>query len=160
MGYYYFIESEAVQQNWLHTPANIDLDNFTEGTHYCEIEMPRDFQKRFSTGITITHLGSADFDIIWGNKFYNFTPYGLQTTIANAELVEKFFMSNRHTDSSTFIDYYLVIKYNTTPTFVEFTDFSDNRRQYLKCIVTDGAIIWSESEKTVAYVRINTHSNW
>lgn len=161
-GYLYFIESEVAQQNWLAGGAStIELTNFTEVTHYCKIERPEDFQKRFKTGISVSYLGGASFDVMWDNKSYNLLPYGFKTSIENAEKVEQFFMADRHTSSNTttFKQYYLVVKYTTTK-FVEFYDFNNNRLTYCKGLLIDGSIIWSDTESLIAYVRLNFYSTW
>ena len=86
---------------------------------------------------------------------------GILTSVANAELIEKFLMSDRHTSGSitVFKRYYLILKTGAT-SYVQFMDGSSTMRDYCKGAVTHGAIIWSEKTPQVATVQLNWRSIW
>lgn len=160
IGYFYFIESEVAQQNWIAGGADtIVIGNFTEGTHYVKLAIPKDMQKRFKTGITVAHLGGVDFEVFWGNRAYNVLSEGIETSRANADLIEKFLMADRHTIEASFVQYYLVAKYDATH-FWEFTNHDNERKDYCRGYILDGAIIWSDTENPNAVIRLNWHSVW
>ena len=161
-GYIYFIESEAAQQNWLHDPDNIVIGNFTEGTHYCKLEFPQKWVKAFATGMTITPSGGGvSFQLRPNRRYYRALTQGIVTSRANADLVEQFFTIDRHTAASisTYRHYYLIIRFGASD-YVKFTDADNNRREYCKGAVTDGEVIWNESDPKNALVRLNFESIW
>ncbi len=102
-GKIYFLESENGIEDWITDhggdPDLIDLSQFTaEGTDWVSINIPRGFAIRSSTGIVVTASGGgASFDERSAKRFYKALQQGIQTSLANANLVDKFAMSNRHT---------------------------------------------------------------
>ena len=162
-GYIYLIESDAGDnQNWLHDPETIVVGNFTDGTDICSLKIPRTFTKQFSTGVQVT-TGAAgnEFDYRAARRAYAIMAQGIETSISNANTVEKFIMSDRHTSgsSTTFVRYYLVIKFGSND-YVEFTDSTGTRREYCTGIVLNGVITWRESSSQTALVRFNFKSVW
>ena len=161
-GYIYFIESEAAQQNWLHDPDTIVIGNFTEGTHYCKYAFPQKWVKAFATGMVITPSGGGvSFQLRPNRRYYNALAQGILTSRANADLVEKFFMDDRHTAASiaSYKTYYLIIRFGASD-YVNFTDHDNNRREYCKGAVTSGENIWNENDPANVLVRLNFESIW
>ena len=86
---------------------------------------------------------------------------GIQTTLANANLIDKFAMSDRHTSgaSAVFKRYYAIVYFGTNA-HLEFTDPNDNRKSYCKGIILGVITQWIESNSLVFAVRINWDSVW
>ena len=86
---------------------------------------------------------------------------GILTSVANAELIEKFLMSDRHTSGSStvFKRYYLILKTGAA-SYVQFMDSGSTMRDYCKGAVTHGAVIWSERDPLVATIQLNWRSIW
>ena len=86
---------------------------------------------------------------------------GVMTTLAKANLVDKFIMSDRHTSgaSATFKRYYLILYFGTN-LHVEFTDADDARKSYCRGVVTFVTTQWVESDNLNFFVRINWLSVW
>lgn len=140
----------------------IDLDNFTEGTDYVEINIPMGFTKNSYTGAIVTPSGGGrSFDLRNATRFYKMLQRGIQTTLANANLVDKFIMSNRHTsgDGTIFKRYYAIVYFDTN-SHLEFTDADDNRKSYCKGIILSMATQWIESKSLQFTIRINWDSVW
>ena len=164
-GYIYFIESDAADnQNWVTTPGNIDLDNFTEGTDYCKLEIPKQWAKECYTGIQVeVASGGKGFQTRTSRRYYKVMIQSNEEIGSDIHNIDKFFTSDRHTasSSSTFTDYYLVIcRDESSNDFEEFTDSSNNRRDYCKGVVTKCMIIWNESENLRGKVQIEFMSSW
>ena len=165
-GYVYFIESEAAQQNWLTDPHDIVIGNFTEGTHYCKIELPKQWMRPFTTGIFITDSGSGtSYDFRSERYSYQFKPIGLVTSITNANYVDKFFMNTRHTASSStsYYEYYMVVKLATADadtSYIMFTDNNGTQRRYCKGAALGGVMTWNHQNPQVYTVSINFKSKW
>ena len=135
-GYIYFLESDAVRnQNWVPTVADIDLaGNYTEGTHFCKLKLPKQWIKKMATGISIDDAsGGKGYMTRTSRKSYIVTIIALEVIGAVAKLIETFFMSAAHTASSstTFKQYYLIIRRSVSD-YEEFTDASDTRQDYCK----------------------------
>ena len=103
-------------QDWITNnagdPDAIDLDNFTLGTDYVEINIPRGFTRNSFIGALVTPSGAGrSFDERNATRFYRVLQRGIQTTLTNANLIDKFAMSDRHTSgaSATFKRYYLIV---------------------------------------------------
>lgn len=161
-GYIYFIEAEAAQQNWLHDPDTIVIGNFTEGTHYCKLEIPQKWIKAWSTGMVITPSGGGrSFQLRPNRRFFAIMSQGIKTSIANGDLVEGFFTIDRHTaaSASTYKNYYLIIRRGSSD-YVKFTDHDSNRREYCKGAVTDGDMTWNENDPQNVIIRVNFQSIW
>ena len=166
VGKIYFIESEAAQQDWITNnagdPDAIDLDQFTEGTHYVSVEIPTGFTRNSFTGAIVTPSGAGkSYDERNATRFYKTLQRGIQSTLANANLVDKFVMDDRHTSgaSATFKRYYMIVYFGTN-SHLEFTDGSNNRKSYCKGIILSVATQWVESENLVFTLRINWESVW
>lgn len=166
VGKFYLIESDAGNQDWITNnagdPDAIDLDNFTLGTDYVEINIPKGFTRAGFTGAVVTPSGGGrSYDERSATRFYRALQRGFQTTLANANLIDKFVMSDRHTSgaSATFKRYYLIVYFGTN-LHVEFTDGSDNRKSYCKGIVISISTLWLESDNLNFIVRINWESVW
>jgi len=166
-GYIYLIESDSVaNDDWItdHAgdPDSVDLSLFTAGTEYCKLEIPEEFQKGFHTGIVVEQ-GSAgsSYDLRSERRWYDLLASGIETSIANADLVDQFCMTAAHTsgDATTFERYYLIIRFAAS-NYVNFTDDSGNRKEYCKGVITDGRIIWQKSRPSLAMVRLNWRSVW
>ena len=166
VGKIYFIESDSGNQDWITNnagdPDAIDLDNFTEGTDYVTINIPRGFTRNSFTGAIVTPTGAGkSFDERNAARFYRVLQRGIQTTLTNANLIDKFVMSDRHTSgaSATFKRYYLIVYFGTN-SHLEFTDGSDARKSYCKGIIINMATIWLDSDSLNFLVRINWNSVW
>ncbi len=86
---------------------------------------------------------------------------GFQTTLTNANLVDKFVMSDRHTSGSevVFKRYYAIFYFGIN-SHLEFTDRDDNRKSYCKGIALSVTIVWLQSDSLKFIVRINWDSVW
>lgn len=167
-GYIYFVESESVGgDDWINDhagdPDAIDLDAMTEGTEYCKIELPKRWVKTFRTGITVTDAGGGtSFEHRASIRGYSLLSEGLKTSIANANLVEQFFMIDRHTSGSDaiFKGYYLVVKFATS-SYAEFKDASASAmKEYCPIRVISGSSTWDENSPQSMTIRLNTRSKW
>ena len=163
-GYIYFLESDAVRnQNWLHTVANIDLaTNYTEGTEFCKLKIPKQWIKKMGTGITIDDAsGGKVYMTRTSRKGYLVTIIGLEIPGTAVEKIEQFFMSSIHTASSpsTFKQYHMIIRRSVTD-YETFIDASDNIRDYCKGACLECEITWHESQNLRATIRIVFRSNW
>jgi len=165
-GYIYLIESNAVDNDdWITDhggdPDLLDLTDYTEGTEYVKLEIPQNFQKAFNTGIRVSDMvGGKSYDIRWMKRFYQLLAKGIETSVANADLIEGFIMSNRHTagDSATFVRYYLIVYFGVN-THLKFTDASGNRQSYCKGVVL-GGIINVIMANFYAIIQITFRSVW
>lgn len=168
-GKIYFIEAiddGAGDDNWITTgggdPDTIDLDHWTEGLDYVSIDIPMGFTRNSFTGALVTPSGGGrSFDKRTAARFYKMLQRGIQTTLANANLIDKFAMSDRHTSGSIAIfKRYYMIAYFGTNAHLEFTDDSDNRKSYCKGIILSVATVWRESDNLNFIVKINWDSVW
>lgn len=159
-GKIYLVESDS--DDWITDHAGdpdlIDFDSFTnEGVDWCQFSFPMRMIKRGKTGITVVASGAAKTSESRNMaRFYNAIVMGKTSSRANAHLIGKFLMSNRHTSgaSATFKRYYLVIYYGTND-HEPFTDASDSRLSYAPGVVSDWEIQWSEPKHINMDVRIN-----
>ena len=173
-GYIYLIESEKGVDDWItdHSgdPDLIDLDNFSvgnnseEGKGYVKIQIPKNIQKAFNTGIRVSDMvGGKSYDIRWQKRFYQTMARGIETSIANADLIEEFIMSDRHTagDSATFKRYYMIVYFGVN-IHLKFTDASGNRQSYCRGVVLGGIMNWIDKGKAdlTAIIQINFRSVW
>lgn len=129
---------------------------------YCQINIPRGFTINSISGIIVTPSGGGtQFDFRNASRFYRALDQGIQTSLANANLIDKFVMSDRHTSgsSATFKRYYMVIYFGTN-NHVEFTDDTDTRKSYCKGAITSLATRWIDSDNLNFIVRINWASVW
>ena len=165
-GKFYFIESESGQQDWITDnsgdPDNIVIGNFTEGTHFVALDIPRGFTVTGFTGIVVTPSGAGkSFDLRNAKRFYKALERGIQTSLANANLIDKFALSDRHVSgaSATFKRYYLIIYFGTN-LHLEFTDADDNRKSYCRGVINNVSRQWLDSDNLNFIVRINWDSVW
>lgn len=161
-GKIYFIESEAAQQNWLHDPDNIVIGNFTEGTHFIQFDIPTGFTRNSNTGAILTPSGAGkSFALKNEARFYRALQRGFQTSLANANLIDKFVMAPRHTSGSIAVykDYYLIVYFGVN-LHIEFTDADGTPRSYCKGIIIRAATQWIESDNLNFMVRIQWESEW
>ena len=165
-GIMYFIESDSGDnQDWVTAsgdPDTIDLDNFTEGVDYAQINMPRGFAVNSVTGIIVTPSGAGkSYDERNASRWYRILEQGMQTSLANANLIEKFAMSDRHTSgaSAVFVRYFMIIYFGTNA-HVEFTDPNDNRKSYCRGIILNCVRQWFSRDPANILLRINWDSVW
>ena len=167
-GYIYFLESDAVDNDdWIgdHAgdPDNADISGMAEGTEHCKIPLPKTWRKTFHTGIIVKDSGGGtSFDMRAATRGYSILPMGFVTSIANANLVEKFFMIDRHTSgaSATFVEYYIVIRFGAG-SYAEFKDASaSGMKKYCPVRVIVGHSIWNESNPLVMTLKLNIRSVW
>lgn len=165
-GRIYFIESDSGNQDWILNnsgdPDAIDLDNFTEGTDYVEINMPEGFFVTGFSGAIVTPSGAGkSFDKRGEARFYRALSRGVSTSIANGNLVDKFITSPRHTSgaSATFVRYYLIVYLGTNSHF-EFTDADGNRKSYCRGIALSVIRQWFAKDPANVMVRVNWDSVW
>lgn len=94
-------------------------------------------------------------------RAYGLLANGMETTLANADLVESFCMLDAHTTGieASFRRYHLIIKF-ATDTYVTFTDSNGARQKYCTGIVTSGDVIWTRGKSLVTTVKLNFESVW
>lgn len=147
----------------MHDPDTIDLDNFTEGLHYCQINIPEGFTKNSFTGAVITPSGSGtSFVLKDESRFYRTVVRGVQTSLANANLVDKFVMSVRHTTGVTAnFKFYYLVGYFGTDSHLEFTDQGGTPRSYCKGMILSLIIRWvPRADAQNFMLRFNWESIW
>lgn len=143
-------------------PDTIDTEQFTEGLTLCKFSFPMQMIKRGKTGAVVTVRGAGvSTDARSAERFYNAIVMGKTSSKANAHLIDKFLMSDRHTSgaTATFVRYHLIIYYGTN-NHEPFTDDQDNRVSYCTGIVTDFEAKWAEPAHINMDVRINWWSVW
>ena len=166
-GYIYLIESDGTDNDdWITDHAGdpdlLDLDQYTEGTEYCKIEMPQQFKKNFTTGIVVTDAsGAISFERRWEKRAYSVMSRGINTSRANGDLVEQFLTAPRHSAGSTttYHTYYLIFYFGVDD-HVPFTDSAGNRKSYCKGVVTNGSLLWNESMPNTYIISLNWRSVW
>ncbi len=164
-GYIFFIESDAVDnQNWVTVgdPDLINLVNFTEGEDYCKLKLPKEFRKWFTTGMEIVDSGGGNsYQLRWNRRAYKLLSTGIETSRANADLVEGFFMRDRHTSPSPTIykDYYLIFRFAASD-YVNFTDDGGTRREYCRGGVENGEEMWVYDNPKNYILKLNFRSIW
>ena len=165
-GYIYFVESNSDNDDWItdHAgdPDSLDLTNYTEGTEYCKLKMPERFVKSFVTGMIIVDSGGGNsYQERYERRSYSILSEGIETSIYNADLVEKFFTIPRHTAASndTYKEYYLIIRFGAS-NYVNFTDNDGNRKEYCRGAVLSGSVTWSEAKPSAALVKLTFKSIW
>ncbi len=86
---------------------------------------------------------------------------GFQTTLANANLVDKFVMSDRHTSGAiaVFKRYYAIFYFGIN-SHLEFTDPDSNIKSYCRGIALSVTIVWLQSDSLKFIVRFNWASVW
>ena len=120
------------------------------------------FTRNSFTGAIVTPSGAGkSFDDRNAARFYKALQRGFQTTLANANLVDKFVMDDRHTSgaTATFKRYYMIVYFGTNA-HLEFTDGSNARKSYCRGIVLSVATQWIESDSLNFLLRINWESVW
>lgn len=165
-GYIYLIESDAVDNDdWIGdhagNPELLDIAPYTEGTEYAKLQIPKQFVKNFITGAVVnTGSGGNQYVEMSAKRAYALLAEGIETTVANADLVDEFCMSERHTSGivGVFKQYYLVIKLAVN-SYVKFTDSEGNRQKYCRGIILNGSIIHIMKQFR-ATVRLNWASVW
>ena len=143
-------------------PDTIDLDHLTEGLYYVSIEIPKGFTRNSFTGAIVTPSGGGGgFDERSAARFYKMLQRGIQTTLANANLIDKFAMSDRHTSGAiaVFKRYYMIVYFGVN-SHLEFTDANDARKSYCKGIIISVGTQWLDSDNLNFMVRINWDSVW
>ena len=167
-GRFYLIEAAGdlgAQTDWIVAggdPDTIDLDQFTEGLTYVEITIPEGFTRRSNTGIVVTPSGAGkSYDERNAARFYSAMERGVLTTLAKANLVDKFIMSDRHTSGSDppFTRYYLIVYFGVNA-HLEFTDSTDTRRGYCRGAVPVATTQWSDSHSLKFLMRLTWLSIW
>ena len=126
------------------------------------LKLPKGFSRNGFTGAIVTPTGGGrSFDKREATRFYKTLKRGIVSTLAEANLFDKFIMSDRHTSgaSAIFNRYYLIAYFGTNAHF-EFTDGNDNRKSYCKGIVISVVTQWLESNSLQFLVRINWDSVW
>lgn len=143
------------------------MDSFTEGTDYIQINIPKGFSRTALTGIVVTPSGAGkSFDQRSAKRFYRALQRGFQTSLANANLIDKFAVSDRHTSgaSATFKRYYLIVYFGSSATnanvHLQFTDASDNRQSYCRGVILSVLTQWVDKDNLNFKVRINWESVW
>lgn len=166
-GQIYLIESDGTDNDdWITDhggdPDLLDLGLFTEGTDYVTCKIPIMWNKKFWIGAQITDSGGGKtYDLRWNRRGYLITFHGIETSRVNADLIEQFIMSDRHTvgSTATFKRYHLII-YHGVNDHVQFTDASGNRKGYMTCLATLGNELWREEDNPTVRTRLNIRSVW
>ncbi len=166
-GYIYLIEAQGDLggDDFIVThagdPEDIVIGNYTEGLSYAKLQIPKQFVKNFITGAVVkTGSGGNQYFEMSAKRSYTLLAEGIETTVANADLVDEFCMSERHTSGipGAFKQYYLVIKLAVN-SYVKFTDSEGNRQKYCRGIILNGSIIHIMKQFR-ATVRLNWASVW
>lgn len=126
------------------------------------LKLPKGFSRNGFTGAIVTPTGGGkSYDQRTATRIYKALQRGIVSTLAEANLADKFVMSDRHTSgaSAVFKRYYLIAYFGTNAHF-EFTDPNDNRKSYCKGIVISIVTQWLESNSLQFLVRINWDSVW
>ena len=168
-GRIYFIEAAGdlgAKRNWIIAdagdPDDIDIEQFTEGLTYCQINIPKGFEVMSNTGIVVTPSGAGkSYDDRDARRFYQALQRGIATSLANANLVDKFAMSDRHTSgaSAIFHRYHMIVCFGTN-SHLEFTDANDVRQSYCKGVILSVARQWLQSKTPNFLVKIHWDSVW
>ena len=166
-GYIYFIESDGTDNdNWIidHSgdPDLLDLDQYTEGTEYCKIEIPQNWKVSFYTGISVSDVGSGlSYDLRNAKRGYKAYTKGIQTSVANAKLIDQFFMSDRHTSgaTATYKKYYMIIYFGVNDHWL-FTDHNGTQKSYCKGVALGGDINWIDARSLTCSITIHWRSVW
>jgi hypothetical protein len=165
-GTIYFLESKAAtNQDWVTAGGAtfVDLTNFTEGTEYCKLSLPSYFKKGWGTGMEIINSGGGNsFQLRYNRRNYFLDFRGFETSVANADKVEQFFMHDNHTasSSSTYVDYYCIIRFTST-IFVNFTDQGGTRRDYCKGASSPGGFSeWNQDTPSIMALSFAFKSLW
>lgn len=114
------------------------------------------------TGAIVTPSGSGKSYIIKNEvRFYRAFDRGIQTSLANFNLIDKFVMSPQHTSGSDaiYIDYYMIVYFGTN-LHVKFTDADGNQQSYCKGIIIAAIGRWFDTDSLNFQVRINWDSEW
>ena len=129
---------------------------------YVSVNIPRGFTRNSFTGAVVTPSGAGkSFDQRNATRFYKLLQSGFQTSLANANLIDKFAMSDRHVSGATAVfKRYYAIAYFGTNNHLEFTDADDNRKSYCRGIIIRVATQWVSSDTLNFIVRINWDSVW
>ena len=145
------------------------MDNYTDGSasaatlaEYFEINMPEGFTKSMFPGALVTPSGSGkSFALRNEARFYKALQKGVQTSIANFNLIDKFVMSPQHTSGAiaVYIDYYLIVYFGTN-SHLKFTDANGNQQSYCKGIIHSAIGQYRHRDPTNFTVRINWDSEW
>lgn len=165
-GKFYFIESDSGNQDWITDnsgdPDNIVIGNFTEGLDFIALDIPRGFSRTAITGAIVTPSGAGkSYDKRSAKRFYRALNRGIQTSLANVNLVDKFVMSDRHTSgaSGTFKRYYLIVFFGSNLQ-LKFTDGSDTPQLYCRGIIKSVVTTWMDTKSLVFRLSINWDSVW
>lgn len=167
-GYIYFLESDDTDNDdWIADHAGdpdlADIANMTEGSEHCKIQIPKNIKVGAHTGIIVTDTGGGgmSYDFRSERKGYQSLLRGLQTSLANAKLIDQFMMSNRHTSgaTATFEQYYLVIYFGVNNHW-PFTDHNGNQKSYCRGVVTNFSITWLGTSNLTFNVDFNWRSVW
>ena len=162
-GYYYFVESNTDNIEWVPTVDNIILGAlYTEGTEYVKLQIPQHNKIGFTTGIVVTDSGAgSSFDERAAARGYKLLSEGIETTLTNAAQVMNFFMLDRHTSgaAATYKQVYMVIKYGTT-SYVKFINAASTAVDYCKGAVISGELDWDQDDFLRATIRLNWRSVW
>lgn len=164
-GHIYFIEKEAAQQDWGTEPDDIVIGNFTEGTHYCKFSVPRSWNVVGHTGTLVSTIGGGiQYSLRQARRYYDGGATGLMTSIKNANLIDAFFMSKRHTSgkSSVFVPYYLICYHglNSSDLCTMFTDHTGTQRAYCRLEAVKFQRGWVDTEILNVKCNISFLSVW
>ena len=163
-GMIYFVESDAVRnQDWTPTVADIDLaGNYTEGTDYCKLQLPKNWSNEIGSGIEVGDAsGSKSFITRTSKSSYLCVLRSFEVIGSDVDKIETFFNSAAHLASSptTFKHYYMIIRRSSTE-YENFTDDSYTRRDYCHGVMLNVIITWLESTNRTADVEIIFRSTW
>jgi len=114
------------------------------------------------TGAIVTPSGAGkSFAKKDERRFYKALDRGIQTSLANFNLIDKFVMSPQHTSgaSAIYIDYYMIVYFGTN-SHVKFTDANGNQQSYCKGIIIGAIGRWIDTDSLNFQVRINWDSEW
>ncbi len=124
--------------------------------------MPDGFSDSSFSGAIVTPSGAGkSFDSRFERRFSKVLARGIQTSIANYNLIKKFVHSSEHTTGSAadFIRYYLIAYFGTN-SHLKFTDGNGNQQSYCKGIILSAIGQYFHRDPTNFTVRINWDSVW
>lgn len=174
-GYVYIIESETGVDDWItdHSgdPDNIDLDNYSvgnaseEGKGYCRLRYNQQWRITGMTGSKITTLGgSVQYSRRKNDRYYVVMANGVVISIGNANLINEYIMSDRHTSGSSavFKPSYLILYHglNSSSLVPKFTDHENNQRAYCLGEVIQFTRGWLDVRNSLMSINIKFASVW
>lgn len=155
----YIIESDAGDnQNWLHDPENIDLDNFTEGDDYCYIPYVESTEEapecKFNEEDFPGGIGYAT-PLEERHEMYKVEGFFQVDDRSQKKKVKGFWTKHTNISDNTV---YLIIKHGTDD-YETFWDDTRTEREYCKGVFRKVTFNW-ENEELTYFLKAIFRSVW